>query len=67
MSDDEKILEELAKQNTNSALDALDDFASVVETFSGFRAQFMSAGWSQEHAEEMVIQILKMGSKPKDG
>lgn len=37
----------------------MDEYAKTVELFTGCKQQFVDAGWSSDHAEEMVILFLK--------
>lgn len=43
----------------NDLFTIMDDFAKAVEIFTGFRQQFVAAGWSEANAELMVLQIMK--------
>lgn len=42
-------------------LDALGDFAKFVDTMTGMRQQLVDQGWSQDHAEELVVAAMRGG------
>lgn len=58
--DDETVFNEIAKA---SPLAAMDDFDVAVDTFTGIKNKFVEAGWSPQHAEIMVIEIMRGANK----
>jgi hypothetical protein len=44
----------------------MEDFATVVAVWSGVRQQFIDAGWHPEHAELMIIEIMRGTNKPTE-
>ena len=44
----------------NELLDILDQYADIVATMTGIKAQYIEAGWSALHAEAMVIEGLRL-------
>lgn len=43
----------------SSHLDAMGQMADAVALFTGIRQQFLDAGWTPEHAEQLVIEIYR--------
>lgn len=66
MSEDDKIFEQIVSSeaaNTNTNLQAMDDFNAAVELFTGLKMQFVNAGWHPNHAELMVIEVMRSTNK----
>lgn len=55
-------MDDKKKDTTPDLLQILDDFKGAVELFTGFKMQFINAGWLPEHAELMVIEITRSGN-----
>jgi hypothetical protein len=63
MMEDDSIFDEELQAKQASSMQVMDDFATTVEVFTGIRAQFIDAGWHPNHAELMVIEILRSANK----
>lgn len=37
----------------------MDDAATAVAAMSGIKAQFVAAGWSEQGAEQMTIEMMR--------
>lgn len=52
-----------APMTAGEYLDAMRDAANAVAAFTGLRQQLVDAGWSAEHAELLVIEMVKAGNR----
>lgn len=48
----------MSKKFGEQAMQALEQLQESVELFTGAKNQFISAGWSEAIAEQMVLQIF---------
>jgi hypothetical protein len=42
----------------------LDEAGAAVAALSGVKAQFIAAGWSEQGAEQMTIEMLRAAPRP---
>lgn len=42
----------------------IEEFATMVAMWSGVKQQFIDAGWKPDHAEQMIIEIMRSANKP---
>jgi hypothetical protein len=49
----------MTEETQNGLLNAMGQIATLVALYSGFKQQFLDAGWSPEAAEQLVIISIK--------